>query len=166
MDNKTLWKSLREGLRSQHDGHQWEIGRWYKTECKKLCHGFNCSTRVIDAMQYVNLENLAIVDAKGKHYLSGNKQTWEEMRILTAWVWGKKDSVELAIFAAELVIDLFEKEYPRDERPRKAIAAAKKYLIYPSADAADAAHAAAHAAADAAAHAAHAAASAAYAAAP
>ena len=47
-------------------------------------------------------------------------------------------SVEFAVFCAELVLPIFERKFPADERPRKAIAAA----------AADAAYAASRAAAD------------------
>ena len=55
------------------------------------------------------------------------------MRIIRAWKWGKKDSVLLAIFAAELIIDIFEKKYPDDKRPRQAIEAAKNWTKDPSA---------------------------------
>jgi len=27
------WKFLRDGLKSNYDGHQWVIGEWRKTEC-------------------------------------------------------------------------------------------------------------------------------------
>ena len=77
----------------------------------------------------------------------------------------KKQCIEYAIFAAKQVIDIFEKEYPKDKRPRLAIEAAEKYLKNPckktkdaaacTADAADAADAAASAAANAAAYAAY-----------
>ena len=104
----------------------------------------------------------------------------------------KRLSVEFACDCAERVLSVFEAQRPRDDRPRKAIAAARGWLAcadtkdaphaadaaYAAADAAayaaahdahaaDAAHAAhaAHAAAYAAAHAAHAADAAAYAAA-
>ena len=40
--------------------------------------------------------------------------------------------VKYAIFAAEQVIDIFEKKYPDDKRPRKAIEAAKDYLKSPN----------------------------------
>lgn len=63
---------------------------------------------------------------------------------------GKTQSVKVAIFAAEQVIGVYEKQYPNDNRPRKAIEAAKMYLSNPSAAAANAAAAAANAAATAA----------------
>jgi hypothetical protein len=62
-----------------------------------------------------------------------------------------KDYVSCAVFAAESVINIYEKKYPDDKRPREAIDAAKKCIKYPSkknnavayaADAADAAYAA------------------------
>ena len=73
-----------------------------------------------------------------------------------------KQKVHYAIFAAEQVVDIFEKERPGDNRPRDAIKAAKKWTENPTssknaaeadaaaADAADAAHAAAYYAASAA----------------
>ena len=77
----------------------------------------------------------------------------------------KKQKVQYAVFAAEQVIDIYEKKYPDDERPRKAIEAAKDYLKSPSkkTKAAAAAAYAAAAYADAAANAAYAAYNAAYA---
>ncbi len=89
----------------------------------------------------------------------------------------KNQAVQYAIFAAEQVIDIYERKYPNDKRPRNAIEAAKAYLENPSrktkasaaaaayAAASAAAYAAASAAAYAAAYAAYAAAYAAYAAA-
>jgi hypothetical protein len=50
----------------------------------------------------------------------------------------KDDNVRYAIFAAELVIHIFEEKYPNDDRPRKAIQAAKDYLETKSAIAGDA----------------------------
>src|SRR3990167_9469387 len=58
----------------------------------------------------------------------------------------KPQFVAYAIYAAEQVLDIYEKQYPKDDRPRKAIEAAKGYLKNPSANAANAANAAANAA--------------------
>ena len=65
-----------------------------------------------------------------------------------------KQYVSYAVFAAEQVIDIFEKKYPTDKRPRDAINFAKKYIDTPSAENKKAAAYAAYAAADAAAYAA------------
>ena len=89
-----------------------------------------------------------------------NKLLWANWTICR--VFNYKQRVQYAVFAAEQVIDIFEKKYPKEKRPRKAIEAAKKCIDNPSKEnnaAADAAYAAADAAAaDAAADAADAAA--------
>jgi hypothetical protein len=85
-------------------------------------------------------------------------------------IFDKKQKVQYAVYAAKQVIKIFEEKYPNDDRPRKAIKAAEKYIKCMNEEnrkAAYAAAAAAYAAADAAddADAAYAAAAAAYAAA-
>jgi hypothetical protein len=73
---------------------------------------------------------------------------WGMSRLMT-----KEQCVEWAIYCAEQVIGIFEKKYPEDSRPRRAIEAAKEYLKNPCDEtkrAADAAADAAYAAADAA----------------
>ena len=75
-----------------------------------------------------------------------------------------EQSVSYAVFAAEQAIDIYEKKYPDDKRPRQAIDAAKACIKNPSVEnkaAAEAAEAASWAAARAAARAARAAAEAA-----
>ena len=126
------WKFLRSGLKSNFDGSQWVIGEWRKTECLELCHGFNCSRRITDAMNYVQGEILAEVEVEGRHFDGNDKTTHEQMRIIHAWHWKKADSVALSIFAAEMVLGNFEKVYPDDDRPRKAIEAARNYLDSPA----------------------------------
>ena len=69
------------------------------------------------------------------------------------WVLGrakkinKRQSVRIAIFCAERVLSIFEESHPDDDRPRKAIDAAKAYLLYPCQRTKAAADAAADAAA-------------------
>ena len=43
----------------------------------------------------------------------------------------KKQGIEYAIFAAKQVLDIFEKEYPEDKRPRLAIESVERYLKNP-----------------------------------
>ena len=70
-------------------------------------------------------------------------------------VMNKPQRVRYAIYAAEQVIHIFENKYPNDNRPRKAIKAAKAWVTHPmeknlaAAAAADAAADAAYAAASA-----------------
>jgi hypothetical protein len=54
------------------------------------------------------------------------------MRLTKVWKWQKKDSVLFAIYVARLVLDIFEKEYPEDKRPRLAIEAAERWVKSPT----------------------------------
>ena len=100
-----------------------------------------------------------------QHLIDDKKYQWASWVLVR--VFDKTNNVRYAIFAAEQVIDIYEKKYPGKDKPRKAIEAAKKWLNEPTeenradaaADAAAAAAAAAYAAyAAAAAYAAYAAA--------
>ena len=89
------------------------------------------------------------------HLWKGEIYTKKEWEWFITRVMTKKQAVQYAVFAAEQVIDIYERKYPDDQRPRKAIEAAKEYLKSPSiknkkaaaAGAADAAYGAAGAAA-------------------
>ena len=96
-----------------------------------------------------------------KKLMKADKFQWANWLIVRLMTHEQK--IQYAIFAAEQVIEIYEKKYPDDKRPRNAIKAAKEYIKAPTEknkNAADAAYAAAHAthAAYAAADAAHAAA--------
>ena len=125
----------------------WKVGAWKRRTGEiELCeNGFHCSQKPLDALSYVKGEIIAQVEVAGLSDIGHDKECWQRMKIIHAWHWAKEDSVALAIFAAEKVIGLYEKQYPGDDRPRKAIEAAKAYLENP-ARAADAARAAAYAA--------------------
>jgi hypothetical protein len=146
MKKQLKYKFLREGLKSNSGNLTWKIGKWVHEKGKlDICNnGLHCSLYPDQAFSYVQGEILALVETKGKAILQEDKECWSDMRIVKAYKWTKTDSVELAIFAAELVIDIYEKQYPNDDRPRKAIEAAKAYIKDPSraAYAADAAYAA------------------------
>jgi hypothetical protein len=100
-----------------------------------------------------------------KALMADDKFSWANWLIVRLMTHDQK--IKYAIYAAEKVIDIYEKKYPGDKRPRAAILAAKKYIkhktpenekaVCAAADAADAAADAAYAAADAAAYAADAA---------
>ena len=117
-------------IRSQHGDFVWEIGKWYHHEAElDMCNaGFHCSKEIQQAFSYIQGEVLAVVEVKGNKEIQDDKEVYEHMKIVKAYRWTKKDSVALSIYAAELVIDNFEKEFPNDKRPREAIEAAKKVL--------------------------------------
>ena len=164
MKTKTLYKFLRTGLKSDSGDCVWKVGEWKHEDKLYICHrGFHASKTPLQALGYVKGEIIARVEVKGNSIIQDDKECWSDMRVVKSYYWKKEDSVELAIFSAELVIDIFEKKYPKDDRPRKAIEAAKAYLVAiksgnkkaaaaaAAADAARAAYAAARAAAYAAA---------------
>jgi len=131
-----LWKTLRitDGkLASEHGGETWEIGKWHKIDGElAMCgRGYHASLNIVDAMQYVAPDALALVEVRGKHLKQDDKQCWEEMRVVKAWKWTKEDSVALAIYAAELALGIYKKQYPDDKRPRTAIGAARAWLKNP-----------------------------------
>ncbi len=168
MKEKTYWKSLcyrRGTIVSDYDNSKWVVGQWRVNPypVTKTCEGLNCSEMIVDAMGYVNCEVLAQVEIRGAAIVSDDKVTAQEMRIVKAWKWENEDSVAMAIYAAERVIEYYEKEYPNDTRPRQAIDAAKSWLVNPTRAAYAAAYASYAAAADAAAYASYAAYAAAYA---
>jgi hypothetical protein len=164
MKTKLLWKTIPQEFKNH--GHKWAMRKWFHVDGEmKLCeNGFHASPRIIDALGYVKPGWVCLVKVRGEIKTDGDKSVCSGMMILRRWEWTKEMSVKLAIYAAELVLPIFEAKYPNDKRPAEAIAAAKKYLKNPTAYAAYAAHAAANAAANAASYAANAAAYAAYAA--
>ena len=133
---KRLWKflDLKDGeIVSHYDQSKWKIGEWrIEPKPTELCRGLNASCQPLDALCYAKGEVLARVEIKGHIIEDSDKCTCEQMRIVKVWKWQKKDSVALAIFSAELCIGIYEKQYPNDDRPRKAIEAAKVWLTNPT----------------------------------
>jgi hypothetical protein len=145
---KLLYKFLREGLKSDIGNLTWEIGKWVHQKGKlDICHnGLHCSETPYQAFSYIQGEILALVETKGEAIIADDKQCWSDMRIIKAYKWQKKDSVAFSIYAAELVLDNYEKIYPTDDRPRKAIEAAKKVLFENTQENRSVANSAAHSA--------------------
>jgi len=136
MKPKKRYKFLRTGLTSHYGEHKWKMNKWYTVDKDKLCmceNGFHCSTKIIDAFNWVQGEWLCVVEVKGVSIIEECKECWSEMRIVEKHRWAKKDSVKLAIFAAEQCLKYFKEEYPDDKRPREAIEAAKRWLKNPTA---------------------------------
>src|SRR3990167_3145927 len=117
MKPKTIrYKFLRTGLKSDSGNLTWKIGKWQKVEGElKMCHwGLHCSKEINQALSFVSGEILAKVEVRGRSIVEDEKECYSEMKIIKTWNWSKEDSVALAIYAAELVIDIYEKKYPKD----------------------------------------------------
>jgi hypothetical protein len=156
---ETRWKTLHGTVEAPVSGmgqQPWVLGQWEETQRPLvLCStGFHASRRLIEAMAYVQPTVMARVEVDGACLKDTDKEVWARMRVMDVWPWTALDSVALAIFAAELVLERYEQVYPEDRRPREAIEAAKTYLHNPSGAAGEAAGAAGEAAAGAAARAA------------
>jgi hypothetical protein len=133
MSKKYLYKFLKAGLKSAHDGSRWTVGEWREVEAPtRECVGLNASECIPDALGYVKGPILAKVECGGTIIKGNDKWTCQRMRIVSTADWGKVESVRLAIFCAELSLSKFEKKYPDDKRSRLAIEAAKAWLANPS----------------------------------
>jgi len=132
-------------------GHQYKLDKWYKTkgDLVRCINGFHCSTNFIDAFSFVLPGWVGKVEVRGKNIIEKDKEIWEEIRVVKWKKWDKKNSVKLAIFSAELVLPIYEKQGV-SRAPREAIKAAKNYLKNPTKSAARSAESAASAAASAA----------------
>ena len=135
-------------IKSNSGDKTWEVKKWEHEDEIEMCNkGFHCSKGIYQAFSFVQGEILAEVEVKGKKEIQDDKEVYTDMRILKAWKWQKKDSVALSIYAAELCLENFEKVYPDDDRPRKAIEAAKRWLENPTKENESAAESAARSAA-------------------
>ena len=143
---KYLYKSLPENR--QPNGFKFKVGKWYKHEGElEICKaGFHASKNFIDAFGFVTPYWVAKVAVRGKSIIQNDKECWEEMKIVKWVKWTRKDSISLAVFAAELVLENYENKYSNDLRPRQAIEAAKKVLKHDTKKNRDAAWAAGNAA--------------------
>jgi len=65
-----------------------------------------------------------------KQLIEEKRYNWANWTIVRVMEY--RDYVAYAVYAAEQVIDIYEKRYPGDDRPRKAIEAAKKCIKGPS----------------------------------
>ena len=93
---------------------------WLKS--KDACHdGLDWFVEQGKEVEPIPLLNLLIKE---------NQLDWANWLIVRVMEY--KQYVSYAVYAAEQVIDIFEKKYPDDKRPRTAIEAAKKCIKNPS----------------------------------
>jgi len=129
----TKWKFLveRSGrIESMYGRQVWTPSEWVEFDgALRLYHsGLHASPDPLSAMGYVAGDLLATVSTRGDSIESDDKSVHEAMRLDKVYRWRKEDSVALAVFSAELVIQNYEDAYPGDMRPRNAIEAAKAWL--------------------------------------
>ena len=98
------------------------------------------------------LESLGTLDSRQVIEQGIQQKQFEHLCYGLSFLMTKRKRVTWAIYCAETCLEAFESEHPQDDRPRKAIEAAKAYLKRPCARTKDAARAAAEYAARAAAY--------------
>src|SRR3990167_4765804 len=81
----------------------------------------------------LTIEKIIKTMTKHDHYVDAN---WLIVQFMF-----HKESVKYAIFAAKQVLGIYEKKYPKDDRPRKSIEEAKAWIKDPCGETKNAAHA-------------------------
>ena len=97
-----------------------------------------------EAMEWMEKDKIT---TEAQVWAKCNRGDWMIWTLRKAGKMDKPTSVRIAIECAKHVLKIFEKKYPKDKRPRKAIEAASAWLENPS-EKTRAAYAAAYAAAD------------------
>ena len=118
-----------------HSGDEkpWEIGETRTiadVSRIKLCqYGYHSSPTLWDALQYANGPMACLVDV-GESFGSDTDPAPKNVHAARTLIKAVNIDRELRLFAAdcaERVLYLFEKERPNDDRPRKAIQAARDF---------------------------------------
>ena len=117
-------------MKSSRGNTTWKLGEWQKHRGKiSICEsGFHACQEPRDAFEnYIYGDRFFIVEARGKIKKGNNKFVASEMRLIKE-VNLKMVSVEWAIYCARAVLNIYEKKYPNNDRPRKAIEAAEEWF--------------------------------------
>src|SRR3990167_180615 len=128
MKKITGYKFIQKNMHSKKGSHLWEIGKWHKHKGKiELCNrGFHACRTARQSLEYIYGDRWFLVEARGKIKEEENKFVASEMCLIRELPL-KKIMVKWAVFCAKQCLEIFEKKYPEDKRPREAIEAAEKY---------------------------------------
>lgn len=85
-----------------------------------------CQSGIDQVAKYENKEPIAVI----RQLVADDYWDWANWLIVR--IMDYKQYVSYAVFAALQVIDIYEKKYPNDKRPRLAIEAAQRCIDYPS----------------------------------
>jgi hypothetical protein len=126
------YRFVTDDLKSQHGRVQWVVGEWQKRKGKLiLCgHGFHASQRPLNSLNYIFGTRWFECEARGNILKDADKFCASEMRLVKEIP--NRVIQEFAIDCAWRVLRIFEKKYPDDKRPRKALEAARTYLKFPT----------------------------------
>ena len=104
-------------------------GKWMppiKGKLKPCENGYHLC-RFENLLEWIN-EEIYEAEGRGENIECDNKIVFGEARLLKKLEsWNEKKARLFAAECAEHVLPIFEKEYPQDDRPRKAIEAARDF---------------------------------------
>lgn len=99
---------------------------WSKTKCTKWIIEWCPCGAAVKWWDWSELHPIRLIEK----LIAADKLDWANWAM--ARLLGKRDRIRYAIYAAEKVLAIHEQKYPTDDRPRKAIEAAKNYLESPT----------------------------------
>ena len=124
------YKFVTSNIKSKEGNITWKLGEWQKHKGKiELCEsGFHACKEPRDAFRsYIYGDRFFIVEARGEIVKADDKFVASEMRLVKE-INLKMVSVKWAVYCARSVLNIYEKKYPNDNRPRKAIESAEEWL--------------------------------------
>ena len=128
------YKFVKQDMTSKEGNHKWQIGKWYTHNGElRLCDsGFHACRTPSQSLGYVYGDRWFKVEARGKIVeKKGDKFVASEMRLVSKLP--IKPTLPLfAVACAKRCLPRYEKKYPDDNCPRKAIEAAENYIRKPT----------------------------------
>ena len=135
-----LYKVLLPGGKPAHGGSgKWHLpvgrkpGKWMSDVKDPVCceRGYHLVT-AIQLLAWLDREGLEVWEAEGAgaHTEQEDKSAWERARLVQkVGVWTERTARLFAADCAEAVLHIFEGDRPGDDRPRKAIEAARAFAF-------------------------------------
>ena len=140
MSKAKLYKVLEPGGKPAHGGSgEWHLpvgrkpGKWMPVVEDPVCckRGYHLVTAV-QLLAWLNREGLEVWEAEGSgtHSDQADKSAWSRARLVRkVGTWTDRNARLFTADCAEAVLHVFEKERPGDDRPRKAIKAARAFAF-------------------------------------
>ena len=122
----TLYKFLDANQTGRHSRKRLPIGEWITVDGPlRMCNNGIHVTTVESAVRWLD-ERAHLVEIRGEHIVGDDKLCCREVLIHPALPhWTRETIVRFAADCAERVLPIFEAKYPNDDRPRKAVEAAR-----------------------------------------
>ena len=122
------YKCLTANGKGPYSGASYDLsGKWLpKIEKLVMCESGYHSFQKKDVFEWLN-ERIFECETRGEILEDGEKLASQEIRFVRELKWNETNQRLFAADCAERVLPIFEERYPNDDRPRKAIEAARLY---------------------------------------